>query len=192
VAWLAATGEPEFLHVFREVMFWGQGKPLSGKLLGEVDLTRRQNVAASLQARTNELVIQTAEDLCRRRKVSNLCVAGLLAENPLLIRELEQYFGSDRVFVPAAPGMESLSIGAGLARTSLNMRPEPESRFLYPALGPEFSDSEIKAEVENCKLICSFLPCNETLVESVCKAIAAGSLVGWFQGRCEFASGTGV
>jgi carbamoyltransferase len=186
VAWLAATGEPEFLQVFREVMFWGHGKPLNVKLLAEIDLTRRQNVAASLQARTNELVIQTAEDLCRRRNVSNLCVAGQLAENPLLVRELERYFGPDRVFVPAAPGMESLSIGAGLARTSLDMRPEPESRFLYPALGPEFSDSDIKSEVENCKLICSFLPCNETLVESVCKAIAAGSLVGWFQGRCEF------
>jgi carbamoyltransferase len=186
VAWLAATGEPEFLHVFREVMFWGQGKPLSGKLLAEVDLTRRQNVAASLQARTNELVIQTAEDLCRRRNVSNICVAGHLAENPFLVSELEQHFGPDHVFVPAAPGMESLGIGAGLARTSLEMRPEPESRFSHPALGPEFSDSEIKAELENCKLICSFLPCNETLVESTCKAIAAGSLVGWFQGRCEF------
>jgi carbamoyltransferase len=82
--------------------------------------------------------------------------------------------------------MESLSIGAGLAQTSLDMRPEPQKRFSYPALGREFSDSEIKAELENCKLICSFLPCNETLVESACKAIAAGSLVGWFQGRCEF------
>jgi carbamoyltransferase len=186
VAWLAATGEPEFLQVFREVMFWGHGKPLSGSLLADVDLTRRQNVAASLQARTNELVIQTAEDLCRRRNVSNLCVAGHLAENPLLVRELEKYFGPDRVFVPAAPGMESLSVGAALARTSLDMRPDPESRFSYPALGPEFPDSEIKAEIENCKLTCSFLPCNETLAQTVCKAIAAGSLVGWFQGRCEF------
>jgi carbamoyltransferase len=186
MAWLAAAGEPEFLEVFREVMFWGHGKPLSGKLLAEVDLTRRQNVAASLQARTNELVIQTAEELCRRRNVSNLCVAGRLAENPLLVRELEQYFGPERVFVPAAPGMESLSIGAALARTSLDMRPEPDSRFSYPALGPEFSDQEIKAELENCKLISSFLSTDETLVESACKAIAAGSLVGWFQGRCEF------
>jgi carbamoyltransferase len=186
VAWLAAAGEPEFLDVFREVMFWGHNKPLSGKLLAEVDLTRRQNVAASLQARTNELVIQTAQDLCGRHNVSNLCVAGYLAENPLLVRELEQHFGPDHVFVPAAPGMESLSIGAALARSSVDRRPEPHSRSSYPALGPEFSDSEIKAELENCKLVSTFLSTDETLVETACNEIVAGSLVGWFQGRCEF------
>jgi carbamoyltransferase len=82
--------------------------------------------------------------------------------------------------------MESLSIGAALARRSLDSIPPPDSRSLYPALGPEFSDSQIKAELDNCKLVCSFLPCHETLVESTCSALASGSLVGWFQGRCEF------
>jgi carbamoyltransferase len=186
VAWLGATGEPEFLDIFREVMFWGNGKAMSENLLKGIDLKRPNNVAASLQARTNELVIQTAEDLCRRRNVSNVCLAGRLAENPLLVRELEQHFGVDRVFVPPAPAMESLSIGAALARRSLDSIPPPNSRSLYPALGPEFSDSQIKAELDNCKLVCSFLPCQETLVESTCSALASGSLVGWFQGRCEF------
>jgi len=40
--------------------------------------------------------------------------------------------------------------------------------------------------LDNCKLVCSFLSGDETLVANTCKALAAGSLVGWFQGRCEF------
>jgi carbamoyltransferase len=154
--------------------------------LRRLNLNRPHNVAASLQARMNELVIQMAEDVQRRRNVSNFCVAGHLAENPLLIRELEQHFGPDRVFVPPAPGIESLSIGAALARSRLDTLPLSESRFLCPALGPEFSDSQIKAELDNCKLVSSFISSDETFVASTCKALAGGSLVAWFQGRCEF------
>ena len=186
VAWLGATGEPEFLELFRDVTSPGHGKTLTEGFLRSINLDRPHNVAASLQARTNEVVIQMAEDVRRRRNVSNFCVAGHLAENPLLVRELESHFGFDRVFIPPAPGIESLSIGAALARRRLDTLPQTESRFLYPALGPEFSDSQIKADLDNCKLVCSFLSGDETLVASTCKALAAGSLVGWFQGRCEF------
>jgi carbamoyltransferase len=186
VAWLGATGEPEFLEVFRDLTLSGDAKPLTEGFHRTLDLDRPQNVAASLQALTNELVIKMAEDIRRRRNVSNFCVAGRLAENPLLIRELERHFGLDHVFVPPAPGPESLSVGAALARRRLDTLPQPESRFLYPALGPEFSDSQIKTELDNCKLVCSFLSGDETLLANTCKALAAGSLVGWFQGRCEF------
>jgi carbamoyltransferase len=186
VAWLGASGEPEFLEVFREVMSHGPGSPVTTRLLRTVDLKRPHNVAASLQAQTNELVVQITEDLRRRRNVSNVCVAGHLAENPLLVRELEQHFGADRVFVPPAPGIESLSVGAAYARRSLETLPLPDSRSLHPALGPEFSDSQIKAELDNCKLVCTFHPGIETILDSTCKSLAAGGLVGWFHGRCEF------
>ena len=186
VAWLGATGEPEFLEMFRNLTSLGHGEPMTEGFLRTLDLERPQNVAASLQALTNELVIQMAEDVRRRRNVTNFCVAGHLAENPLLIRELERHFGLDHVFVPPAPGSESLSVGAALARRRLDTLPQPESRFLYPAVGPEFSDSQIKTELDNCKLVCSFLSGDEDLVANTSTALAAGSLVGWFQGRCEF------
>jgi carbamoyltransferase len=186
VAWLGASGEPEFLSVFREVASPSHDKPLTEGFLRTLNLDRPHNVAASLQALTNERVIQMAEDVQRRRNVSNFCVAGHLAENPLLIRELERRFGTDRVFVPAAPGIESLSIGAALARRPLDTLPQPESRYLCPALGPEFSDPQIKAELDNCKLVCDFFLGDETFIANTCTALARGSIVGWFQGRCEF------
>ena len=105
-----------------------------------------------------------AADFCRRLNLSNLCVAGYLAENPLLIRELEQQFGHERVFVPPAPGGELLCIGAALACSARKAPQAAESRFIYPALGPEFPDSQIKAELDNCKLVCSFFPALDALV----------------------------
>jgi carbamoyltransferase len=186
LAWLGAAGEPEFLDVFREVISRSPEKFGADGFLKNIDLQRPHNVAASLQAGTNELVIQMAEDLCRRGNTLNVCVAGHLAENPLLIRELEQYFGADRIFVPPAPGVESLSIGAALLGRHLERLPHHQSRFPFPALGPKFSDSQIKTELDNCKLVSSFLSGDDALVENTSKALAAGSIVGWFQGRCEF------
>jgi len=185
VAWLGVVGEPEFLDVLREDIHRNDDDK-NHAFIRAIDLQRPHNVAASLQALANERVIQMAEELRRRRNVSDICVGGHLAENPILVRELEQHFGTGHVFIPPAPGFESLSIGAALARSTLLAPAQPQSRSLYPALGPEFSDPEIKAELDNCKLVCSFLPGSESLIESTSEALAAGSLVGWFQGRCEF------
>jgi carbamoyltransferase len=186
VAWLGTAGEPEFLDIFREIQSAGtEATPLE-RLLKTIDCGRRQNVAASLQAFTNQYVIEMAEQQLRDENTPNLCVAGQLAENPLLVRELEQHFGADHVYVPPAPGNEILSIGAALAVTPAARIADPQARFIYPALGAEFSDAQIKSELDNCKLAFSFLPGNEAVIENVSTALAAGSLVGWFQGRCEF------
>src|SRR4029079_1254291 len=104
------------------------------------------HVAASLQSRTNELVVEMAEDLRRRHDTPNVCIAGRLAENSILVRALEAHFGVEHVYVPPAPGIESLSVGAALFLRGLDVLPQPESRFLFPALGPEFSDFQIKAD----------------------------------------------
>ena len=186
VAWIGAGGEPEFLDMLREIVSRTNDNMTTERVLKAMDWERRENIAASLQSLANELVIRMAEELLRRHDVSNICVAGHLAENPLLIRDLEQHFSADRVYVPSAPGNESLSIGAALVCRSLETLPAPASRFVYPALGPEFSGSEIKAELDNCKLACSLLPGTEAILDNVSAALAAGNLVGWFQGRCEF------
>jgi carbamoyltransferase len=186
VAWLGATGEPEFLDAFRVIMSDDPGDSGINELLKAIDLKRPNNVAASLQAWTNEIVIGLAEDFCRAQHISNICLAGHLAENPLLVRAFEQHFGTARVFVPPAPGRESLSIGAALACALPEAPRLAESRFTYPALGPDYSDAQIKAELDNCKLVCSFFPGVDALVDSTCRTLMEGGLAGWFQGRCEF------
>jgi carbamoyltransferase len=186
LAWLGVTGEPKLLDVFRTIMSRASGDPGIDELLKAVAFEPPNHVAASLQAWANEVVLGLAEDFCRRRQMSNICLAGHLAENPLLVRALEQRFGTTHMFVMPAPGRESLSVGAALARLRCETAVPPESRFTYPALGPEFSDSEIKSELDNCKLVCNFFPGVDALIESISKSLMAGSIAGWFQGRCEF------
>jgi len=186
VAWFGGGGEPEFLDVFRQAMSEPDGSSAMEELLKTLDFERPQNIAASVQALTNESVIRLAEDCCDRLKVQDLCVAGDLAENPFLIRALEQHFGAQHVFVPPAPGRESLSLGAALVHVRREASRSPKSQFVFPLLGPEFSDSQVKTELDNCKLVCSFSPGADALVENTCKTLMDGALVGWFQGRCEF------
>ncbi|HEY2384643.1 MAG TPA: carbamoyltransferase C-terminal domain-containing protein [Terriglobia bacterium] len=186
MAWLGATGQPEFLDVFHHMMPSDHAYAPVEELVRAVDLNRPQDAAASLQAWTNEIVTDLAEGLCRRHSLSNICVAGHLAENPFLIRELEKHFGAERVFVPPAPGRESLSIGAAWVRSRRERRFAQNLCFPYPALGPEFADPQIKEEMDNCKLVCNFFPGVDALAETVCRTLNSGGLAGWFQGRCEF------
>src|SRR5262249_47030052 len=102
VAWLGATGGPEFLWLFCDVTSPGHGKPLTEGFMRLINLERSPNVAARSHARASEVVIQMEEAVRRRRNVSNFCVAGHLAENPLLVRDHESHFGFVRVFIPPA------------------------------------------------------------------------------------------
>ncbi len=58
---------------------------------------------------------------------------------------------------------------------------------LSPFLGPEFSPQEIKAVLDNCKLSYDNLR-NGQIIERTAAALAKGQLVGWFQGRMEWAA----
>jgi carbamoyltransferase len=186
VAWFGAGGEPEFLDVFRQFLSGHTSSSGFEELVKTLNFERPQNIAASLQVWTNESVIRLVEDCCARLKMSNVCIAGDLAENPFLIRALEEHFRPHDVFVPPAPGREGLSIGAAFVHFRREAQASRKSQFVFPALGPEFSDSEIKSELDNCKLVCSFFSGADALVESACNTLVEGGLVGWFQGRCEF------
>ncbi|MDC2888865.1 carbamoyltransferase C-terminal domain-containing protein [Psychrosphaera algicola] len=52
-------------------------------------------------------------------------------------------------------------------------------------LGPSYSNEQIKAEVENQKLVANSIS-NEFLYDHVAKLVEQGNVIGWFQGRMEF------
>jgi carbamoyltransferase len=55
-----------------------------------------------------------------------------------------------------------------------------------PFLGPEYEPEAIKQTLDNCKLSYDVLDERE-LVDSTVRALVKGELVGWFQGRMEWA-----
>ncbi len=140
------------------------------------------DVAAGLQQAVNEIVVRLAG------KGENLCVAGGLFFNALLVRALESSGNWKNVFVQPASGNAGTAIGAAYsawyaAHPASHVRAEAKSSML---LGPEFRPEEIKQVLENCKLRFRFLLTTDELVENAVKMLGEHQIVAWMQGRMEF------
>ena len=110
----------------------------------------------------------------------NLCVAGGLFFNALLIAALERSGNFKNVFVQPAAGNAGTALGAAFAAWK---RPADLSNM---CLGPEFSLEGTKKVVENCKLRFHYLLTTDELISNAVELIGENRIVAWMQGRMEF------
>lgn len=146
----------------------------------------RRNMACSLQRRLEEVVLAMAESLRVRLKVNDLCLAGGVALNTLLISKLASEGKYDRIFIQPAAGNTGAGLGAALDiwhRKFNGKRSDPLSTLSF---GQEYSDEEIKPVLDNCKLSYRYLPTESKVVDEVADLLLQGQIVAWFQGRAEF------
>jgi carbamoyltransferase len=109
-----------------------------------------------------------------------------VALNSLLVSKLERESGYKQIFVQPAAGNSGCSIGSALFQLHNQLdqgRPEPLEHVF---LGPEFSDQEVKPELDNCKLAYRYITSEEKLLDEIVRLLNQGSIVAWFQGRAEF------
>lgn len=140
------------------------GEPLSPE--------QKADIAASLQQSVNEAV--------RRMfgPARNVCIAGGLGLNALLVQALEQNF--ERVFVQPSSTNAGTALGAALLAS-----PDPVP-FSTLCLGPAFGPADIKQVLENCKLRFRYLTTEAELINEAVQALNDREIVGWMQGRMEF------
>jgi predicted NodU family carbamoyl transferase len=84
--------------------------------------------------------------------------------------------------VAPCPSIHGAALGAALAGGPLNAAALPQEL----ALGPQTSEAEAKAVLENCRLDYIYEPRWPRLLERVSRLLERGKLVSWFQGRAEF------
>lgn len=150
---------------------------------GEGGTLAQTAAAAAVQARLGEALLVLLERLARATGLRRACLAGGLFYNTFFTTAVAQAGVFDEVFVPPHPGNGGAAVGAALVVAG--------GRTVWPAgvaspfLGPAFSDEQVKATLDNCKLMYSYLP-DERLLSAVVDALARGALVGWFDGRMEW------
>jgi len=112
-------------------------------------------------------------------------MAGGCALNSVANGKLFDHTPFRHTWIQPAAGDEGLAVGAALYayHAVLNQPRRHEMRHSY--LGPEFSPPQIEAELKKNNLRFQKLE-REPLLESVANRIAAGEVVGWFQGRMEW------
>jgi carbamoyltransferase len=149
------------------------------------------DIAASIQAVTEEVMLRLARSTRRETGLANLCLAGGVALNCVANGEIHRQEIFDRIWIQPASGDAGGAVGAALAGYYLHQG-HPRRSAAGPIegmhgayLGPAFSDAEVQAELTAQRAKFVVLPENEVTDRSA-EALANGKALGWMQGRMEF------
>ena len=189
---MAGYGRPRHLDRFRELMRSdGHGgfvtEPVdwcefAARGLGDGSTDEPLvDLAASVQARLEELLIETATWLHDTTGESCLAMAGGVALNCVANSRLLDEGPFERIWVQPAAGDAGTALGAALhLAAELGDHPRP---MRTAALGPEWDEIELEAILRGAAV-----PFERPtdLAGEVAAALAADGVVAWFQGRSEF------
>ncbi len=205
VQWLSAAGEPKYAGFFRLVMgadshgwpsfdrsYFDTDHPTHGgfseKFFAHLGVEGPQGItpemrldlAASVQRAVESVVMELAG------AGENLCLAGGLALNSLLVAACENSGCYQRVYAQPAAGNSGTALGAafyGWHHVLGRQERIPPGNLCY---GPGFDREEIKKVLENCKLRFRYLLTAGEVVETAVAKLAENQIVAWYQGRMEF------
>jgi carbamoyltransferase len=152
---------------------------------------REMDLAASVQAITEEVVLKLAAGVARRTGERNLCLAGGVALNCVANGKLLRQKTFDRIWVQPAAGDAGGAVGAALGACHL-FKGAPRRRLNGSGdgmqgsyLGPAFDDAEIQRRLSAAGAVFEMLD-QDSVIDRCATALAAGLAVGWHQGRMEF------
>ncbi len=150
---------------------------------------REMDLAASVQAVTEEVVIKLAKGIRKSTGKKNLCLAGGVALNCVANGKLLRENVFDNIWVQPASGDAGGAIGAALGAYHLMLN-QPRTVKVGDAmkgsyLGPVYAQHDIEQRLKAAGAV--FTVANEdTMIAETAQALAAGKAVGWHQGRMEF------
>jgi carbamoyltransferase len=148
------------------------------------------DLAASVQAVTEEVVLRLARSLSQETGIRNLCLAGGVALNCVANGKVLRDGAFERLWIQPAAGDAGGALGAALAANYIHLGNERNTSYDRDSmagsyLGPEYSTAEVRRVLDAAGA--KFCEVNdEELVAQTADALAEGNAVGWFQGRMEF------
>jgi carbamoyltransferase len=147
------------------------------------------NVAASVQAVTEEVVLRMTRALANEYGIENLCLAGGVALNCVANGKVLRDGAFKRIWVQPAAGDAGGSIGAAMAvwyhESGKERTVNGFDKMRGSYLGPQFDPAEIDQQLKDAGAVFEILD-TESMITSTAASLADGKAVGWFQGRMEF------
>jgi carbamoyltransferase len=147
------------------------------------------DIASSIQAVTEEVVLKMVRSLAKEYHISNLCMAGGVALNCVANGKILKDHSFKEIWIQPAAGDAGGALGAAL---SVWHKELDKPRKFYQKdsmkgsyLGPSFSQMAIEEELETCGAMFETITEEEMLQQTV-QALLEGKAIGWFQGRMEF------
>jgi carbamoyltransferase len=146
---------------------------------------RDMDIAYAMQHRFEEVFFHLLNHLHSRVPQENLAMAGGCALNSVANGKLFTQTPFRTTWIQPAAGDEGLAIGAALHTCYSTLSQSRRYVMKNAYLGPEFSESRMESDLKKAKLRYRKLE-REPLLDMVAGEIAAGNIVGWFQGRMEW------
>jgi carbamoyltransferase len=180
-------------------MTWGEGAPTLGTLYSKklVELLGppreagseiseyHQNVAASLQAMLEEAEFSLVRKLQETTGQTVLCMAGGVALNSVFNGKVLPNTKYEDIYIQPAAGDAGTTLGAAYYIYH-QILGKPRNYVMEDAFtGPYFTNGRIAAKLEEYGLTYEKLDKDELLKRSA-EIVAAGNVLGWFQGRMEW------
>ena len=148
------------------------------------------DIASSIQAVTEEIVLRLATSISKETKIKNLCMAGGVALNCVANGKILKKNIFQNIWFQPAAGDAGGSLGAALAFWYQELG---NKRKVVPSgdemkgsyLGPSFSENKIENTLKT--LGAKYEKQNEeNLINTIANELKNEKTIGWFQGRMEF------
>jgi carbamoyltransferase len=204
VQWFSLDGDERYRDLFLEIMGLTEAGPRPDRTFFSTERLRnggfgprfyerlglkdgqpipepmRVHIAAGVQKALETAVISMAGS------GANLCLAGGLGLNALLVSALERRSGFANVYVQPVSGNAGAAVGAVLEAWHGVAHEETRVALESLALGPSYTAAEIKEALENCKLRFHYLLTTEEVIDAAVAQLNDNKIVAWMHGRMEF------
>jgi carbamoyltransferase len=147
------------------------------------------DIAASVQAVTEMLVLTITRSLAKEYNIPNLCMAGGVALNCVANGKILRDKAFKDIWIQPASGDAGGALGGALAvwHKELNklrtVNPNDSMQGSY--LGPMYAQDKIEEELLECGAIFNLVTEDE-MIEQTAQGLSEGQAIGWFQGKMEF------
>lgn len=175
------SGSPHFepLYTDKLIKMFGQPRTRGAELT-----ERDNNIAASLQKRLEQAVIHLANILHKKTGLKNLCLAGGVALNSVANALVLEHTPFEKIYIQPAAGDDGTAVGAAAYLNQQAGLDRFEMQHSY--WGTSFDDAEIEQALRSVDGFEINRLSDADLFTETAKDIAAGNVVGWFQGAMEW------
>ena len=204
VQWLSVCGDDRYRDLFLDILCLSETGPRLDRSFFSTERLRNGGFGARFYERLGLADGQAVPEAARAHLAAgiqkaveaaaiglagtggNLCLAGGLGLNALLVSALEHALGKQNVFVQPVAGNAGTALGAVLETWHAVYRQEKRVPFHTLSLGPAYSAADTKQVLENCKLRFRYLLTTDEVVDTAVEQLNDNKIVAWMHGRMEF------
>ncbi len=151
---------------------------------------RHRDLAASMQAGLEEVLMAHVSELAERTKEKSLCLAGGVAFNCVANGKMLERTPFEKIYVQPAAGDAGLSVGAAFSVEHSVLGRKRNFVMEHAGWGPSYSNAEIaeavRQKIPNGDGIQIEEMEQDPLAKAAAREIADGRILGWYQGRAEW------